>query len=373
MATFPAPFDPAEINGMHLRNRFVRSATWEGMAGPDGLATPELAHCMADLAQGGVGLVVSGHAYVHADGQAGPRQLAANRDECLPGLTQLAKAVHEHGGACALQLAHAGAHALSGPTGTPACGPSALDLGQAGSCDSMTCEHIGRLVDDFAVAARRAREAGFDAVQIHAAHGYCLSQFLSPHYNQRSDEYGGPLENRARFLLEVLQAVRADVGGDYPVLIKLNAQDFLEDGLTSDETLLLCRRLENMDLDAVELSGGTAISGQNTPVRRGRIPIPEGEAWYRDTARQFKKERGLPLMLVGGIRSLETAEELLREQVCDFISLSRPLIREPGLVRRWQDGDRRPADCISDNLCFKAAIAGGLACPHVRPGAKDPA
>lgn len=373
MTTGISPFDPLEINGMRLRNRFMRSATWEGMADADGLATEKLARCMGRLAEGRVGFVVTGHAFVQADGRAGSGQLAADRDECLPGLASLAEAVHAHGGACALQLAHAGAHALSSGSGNQPKGPSALDLGRGQSCEAMTCAEIGRIVDAFADAAQRARSAGFDAVQIHAAHGYCLSQFLSPHYNQRTDEYGGPLENRARFLLETLQAVRADLGPDFPVLVKLNSRDYLDRELTREESLLLCRRLENMGVDGVELSGGTQFSGRNIPVRTGRPEIPGGEAWYEDAARQFKAERAMPLMLVGGIRSLDTAERLLDEGVCDVVSMCRPLIREPDLVRRWEQGRREPSSCVSDNLCFRAAMQGDLSCLTLERQSKDEA
>lgn len=357
-------FDPVEIHGMQLRNRFVRSATHEGLADADGGGTPALAALWRDLAAGEVGLVVSGHAYVSPEGRVRTGQLGADADEKLEGLRMLCEAVHGAGGACALQLAHGGAHAEAGPDGELPFGPSEMELDGKKLCRFMNCERIGKIVDAFGDAARRAREAGFDAVQIHAAHGYCLSQFLSPHYNRREDEYGGSLENRARFLLEVLQAVRAEAGNDFPVLIKLNSQDYLDDGMTLDESLMLCRRLENMGLDAVEYSGGTALSGANSPVRAGRFDTPDKQAWFREAATRFKRERGLPLMLVGGIRSVEVAEELFSQGVCDFVSLSRPLVCEPGLVARWRAGDRRPAACVSDNLCFRAAISErGLCCP----------
>ncbi|WP_022662236.1 NADH:flavin oxidoreductase [Paucidesulfovibrio longus] len=356
-------FDPATLNGMRLRNRFVRSATHEGLADQDGNGTPALANLWRALAEGEVGLVVSGHAYVSPDGKVRAGQLGVDADERLSGLAMLAEAVHAAGGACALQLAHAGAHAAPLPTGELPAGPSELILDGKTICTAMDCEHIGRIVDAFGYAARRAKKAGFDAVQVHSAHGYCLSQFLSPHYNKREDEYGGSLENRARFLLEVLQAVRAEVGDGFPVLLKMNSQDYLDDGLVLEDALLLARRLENMGVDAVELSGGTMLSGANVPVRTGRFDTPDKQAWFREAAGRFKKERGLPLMLVGGIRSADVAEDLYAQGICDFVSMSRPLVREPGLIRRWRAGDRSPARCVSDNLCFRAALSErGLCC-----------
>ncbi|MGE4292099.1 MAG: NADH:flavin oxidoreductase [Desulfovibrio sp.] len=359
----PTLFDPATLNGMRLRNRFVRSATHEGLAEEDGSASPALAALWRNLAEGEVGLVISGHAYVAQNGKVRTGQLGVDSDALLPGLSGLAHAVHAAGGVCALQLAHGGAHAEPLPTGELPGGPSEMELDGKKICTTMNCEQIGYIVDAFGNAARRAKDAGFDAVQVHAAHGYCLSQFLSPRYNHREDEYGGSLENRARFLLEVLQAVRSEVGDDFPVLIKLNSQDYLDDGLTLDDALLLCRRLENMGIDAVELSGGTMLSGALTPVRAGRFDTADKQAWFREAALRFKSERNVPLMLVGGIRSLEVAEALLADGVCDFISLSRPLVREPDLVKRWHAGDRRPATCVSDNLCFRAALSRrGLCC-----------
>lgn len=363
MSTPISPFDPATINGMKLRNRFVRSATFEALAAEDGTSTPALAAMLSALAKGCVGLVVTGHAYVSPEGKVRTGQLGVHTDDGLPALKLLADAIHAEGAACALQLAHGGAHAEAPAEGAMPLGPSAIEVNGKPLCTAMSCAQIGQIIDAFGQAARRAKTAGFDAVQVHAAHGYCLSQFLSPHYNHREDEYGGTLENRSRFLLEVLQAVRAEVGDHFPVLIKLNSEDFLEDGLTLDESMLLCRRLENMGIDAVELSGGTMISGANIPVRSGRFDTPDKQAWFRAAARRFKKERNIPLMLVGGIRNLETVETLLGDGTCDFVSMSRPFIREPGLIRRWSEGDRRPSTCVSDNLCFRTfASDQGLYC-----------
>jgi 2,4-dienoyl-CoA reductase-like NADH-dependent reductase (Old Yellow Enzyme family) len=356
-------FEPSVINGMKLANRFVRSATWEGMATPEGKSTDRLADMMAALAEGGVGLIITGHCYVSREGQAGPWQLGSCDDSALPGLTHMAEAVHRCGGKIALQLAHAGANANAALSGLEPIGPSASYQNGAATCREMTREDIGRVVQAFAQAAGRARRAGFDAVQIHAAHGYLLSQFLSPRTNRRRDEYGGSLANRGRAVLEVLRAIRQAVGRDYPVLIKLNAEDFIEGGFSVEDMLELSALLEKAGIDAIEMSGGTVSKeSKYSPSRLGVVPT-ENEGYYRDAARRFKQQIRVPLMLVGGIRSLDMAERLAAEGTTDYLALCRPLICEPGLVNRWKSGDMARSRCLSDNVCFRPARAGeGLRC-----------
>jgi 2,4-dienoyl-CoA reductase-like NADH-dependent reductase (Old Yellow Enzyme family) len=230
-------------------------------------------------------------------------------------------------------------------------------------CDEMTTTDIARITEAFGQGAGRAKRAGFDGVQIHAAHGYLLSQFLSPFYNKRKDEYGGAIENRARFLLQVYESVRSATGGDFPVLVKLNAEDFLQGGMTGEEFLEVSEMLAASGIDAIEMSGGTVDSGKYSPVRPGKLKSPEDEVFYRETARLFKDRIHAPLILVGGIRSFEVAEELVDSGLADYISLCRPLIREPHLINRWKTGSMKRSECLSDNLCFKPAMAGeGVYC-----------
>lgn len=362
----PGPFDPVAIGGLQLPNRFVRSATWEGMAGEDGAATPRLAALLRTLARGGVGLVIPGHAYVRPEGQAGPWQLGIHDDALVPGLATLAAAIHEGGGMACCQLAHAGLRARRELTGLEPVGPSRFDAsGHDRNCRALEGDELGALADAFGAAARRAREAGFDAVQIHAAHGFLLSQFLSAQFNRREDGYGGPLENRSRLLLEVYAAVRAAVGPDFPVLVKINSNDYLVANKTAfhdQDMLAVCAALARAGLDAVELSGGTPDSGKYAPVRMGIIR-QDREGYYRLPAKWFKERLDLPLILTGGIRSLSKVREFLDGGICDCVGLSRPLICEPGLVKRWREGDGEPSLCKSENMCSKAARAGeGLFC-----------
>jgi 2,4-dienoyl-CoA reductase-like NADH-dependent reductase (Old Yellow Enzyme family) len=356
-------FDSTEINGLELRNRFVRSATWEGMANDDGSSTEGLADRMVELAEGEVGLIISGHAYVSKQGQAGPWQLGIYSDELNKSLGEMTSVVHAVGGRICLQLAHAGFRAPSELTLTEAIGPSNRKADPGPACREMSKKDIDSVVESFAAAAGRAQSCGFDGVQIHAAHGYLLSQFLSPAYNHRKDDYGGPLENRARVVLEVLAAIRSEVGPQFPVMIKLNSEDFLQKGLTVDEMLELGPWLQRQGIDAIELSGGTGDSGKFVPVRLGKIGSEEKEAYYRNASRQLKEKVDIPVILVGGIRSYNAAEYLLKEEFADYFALSRPLIREPNLIQRWKAGDRRKAECLSDNLCFKPIRSGqGMYC-----------
>jgi len=363
-------FDQTEINGLKLANRFVRSATWEGMATSDGEVTSRLVDLMVQLARGGVALIISSHAYVRRDGQAGIFQLGIYDDRLIPGLRTMISAVHNEGGKIAVQLAHSGCMANPELTGQTPLGVSQVDGFGRSPCREMTIEDIHGIVAAFGQAARRAREAGFDAVEIHAAHGYLMSQFLSPAFNKRTDEYGGSVDNRARALLQALKAIRGEVGEGFPVLTKMNSEDCLDGGLTLPDSLKVGSLLEKGGLDAVELSGGTLVSGKLSPSRSG-IKTEDKEAYFREAARQFKKEVKIPIILVGGVRSPQVAEKLVAEGYVDYLSMSRPFIREPDLVKRWQSGDRRKAKCISDNQCFGPGMAGeGIYCVVEKKGGK---
>ncbi len=227
MRESPDLFDATTIGGMVLSNRFVRSATWEGLAAPDGSSTEALNEMSAALARGGVGLIISGHAYVSAEGRAGPWQLGADADAMTPGLAGMADAVHAAGGVIALQIAHAGLRGVDRPDGAPPLGPSVLETADGQVGREMDSGDLEAVTEAFAQAAIRARTAGFDAVQIHAAHGYLLSQFLSPYFNRRIDAYGGSVRNRARLLVEIIGAAGRAVGPGFPVLVKMNSEDFL--------------------------------------------------------------------------------------------------------------------------------------------------
>ena len=344
-------FEATEINGMKVKNRFVRSATYEAMAELDGKVKEQLLDYMAELVLGEVGLVITGHAHVTLEGQAGDRQMGIYSDAMIDGLKRVTSTVHENGGVVAIQLAHAGIRGI-GKEQYSAIGPSDVFEEGVKKASAMTDVDINRTIQSFGDAADRAVKSGFDAIQIHSAHGYLLSQFLSPHYNKRNDSYGGNLENHARLLLEVYQEIRQRVGKSFPIMVKLNSEDFLEGGITVKDFIEIAHMLEDRGIDAIEMSGGTFASGRRIPSRVGTSKSEDREVYYRKAARAFKNEIQIPLILVGGFLSFNVAEEVIESGLADYIALSRPLINEPHLVKRWAEGDTKKAACISCNRCF---------------------
>ncbi len=357
-------FEPLELNSLKTANRTVRSATWEGLADAQGFVRPELTELQARLARFDVGLVIPGYLYVRSDGRGLPWQTGACSDAHVDGLRKLADAVHANHGSAVAQIAHAGARTRPETIGGAIpVAPSCVEGSAFGQTPrQLATSEIQTLVTDFASAALRVRTAGFDGVQLHAAHGYLISQFLSPFFNRRTDAYGGTPERRRRFLMEIYEAVRHAVGTDYPVLIKINATDGIQGGITPDQSLTAVRELAKKGLAAVEVSGGMAGSDRNRPSRKG-IHKPSQEAYFREHARAFKKELNIPVILVGGIKSPEIAEDILACGDADAVSMSRALICEPDLVNRWKQGDRSRAACISCNKCLAEGLKGtGIAC-----------
>ncbi len=277
-------------------------------------------------------------------------------DALIEGLTRLTATVHENGGIVAVQVAHAGLRGI-GTGQYAALGPCDIFEEGVKKVSAMTKDDIIRTINAFGDAAERAVTSGFDAIQIHAAHGYLLSQFLAPCTNKRSDEYGGMLENRARLLLEVYQEIRLRVGMSYPIMVKINSEDFLENGFTVEEMIKVAHLLEELGLDAVEMSGGTFASGPFLPSRIGTSTSKEKEVYYQKAARTFKQEITIPLLLVGGFLSFSSAENVVTSGIADYVALCRPLIREPHLIQRWEHGDRKKASCISCNKCFTTLLS----------------
>jgi len=355
-------FEESSINQMSLKNRFVRAATWEGLATEKGEATPELIEMMASLAKGGVGLIITSHSYVSQEGQGTPWQLGVYDDKLIPKLEAMASAVHENSGKILMQLAHAGLYAEAALTGRPALAVSDPADFPEGNIKTITPVEIQRLVSSYAQAAKRAQAAGFDGLEIHSGHGYLLSQFLSPAYNKRQDEYGGAIENRARIHLQIYQAIREVVGTDYPIMVKMNGSDFIESGLTREDSLTAAKLFADAGFDAIEVSGGIIRTGKLSPSRPA-ITTEDKEAYFEEYAKHFKINIKAPLILVGGLRSFTIADRIVAEGIADYISMSRPFIREPDLINRWKNGDLRKAECKSDNLCFNPGFEGhGVYC-----------
>jgi 2,4-dienoyl-CoA reductase-like NADH-dependent reductase (Old Yellow Enzyme family) len=330
------------------------------MADEAGRPLPQLETLYGNLARGGVGLLITGHMYVHPSGKAHPSMTGVYSDDLIPGLSTLADAVHAEGGAVAMQINHAGRQSrgdlLKDPVG-PSDHPPAPPRSGA---RAMTVNEIEMLIDAYAQASRRAVSAGFDAVQIHAAHGYLISQFLSPLANRRTDEWGGSLENRTRFLKRVVSAVREQVGDDFPVLAKLGVRDESSEGLTLEEGAAIISQLHDWGLDAVEISGGLADTG--TFNITGDIGPGKNEAYFRPWAQAARSAAELPIILVGGMRSLATMEDVLQSGDAQMISMCRPLICEPDLPNRLAAGTQTAAACVSKNRCWPRKDDVGIAC-----------
>jgi len=377
--------------------RLVRSATFENAASATGEVTDTLVDLYTDLARGGVGLIVTGIMGVYSRA-IGPRIVRIDDDSLIPGLARIASAVHGSGTGCKVmaQLHHPGRQVIDPEkaaslfqyvppalikvleSAEPAeeaapeheemvepTAPSALyDTLLDQTPRELTLDEIDEIVDAFAAAVRRAHEAGFDGVQLHAAHGWLLSSFMSPHTNRRDDRYGGSTENRVRIVREIYERARKLVDEDFPILIKMNTTDFMPDGTDLDEAVRVAEILAETGFAAVESSGGlweAVTRGRDElgwpavilPESRTGIRKREQEAYFLPGAKELKTRVDVPIILVGGMKSFSRIEEILEAGWADLVSLSRPLIRQPDLPNLWLADDKLDrADCLSCNACL---------------------
>ncbi len=351
-------FESTNRMKMSLRNRFVRSATYDGCA-DDGYVTENQTSLYSRLANGGIGLIITGITYVHSSGQISKFQNSIAGEEFLPGLKKLTHAVHHEGAKIALQLFHAGREArFSRSREEVPLAPSLLETDpyHAGKYRAMRQDEIWQVIRAFGDGARRAKEAGFDAVQLHAAHGYLLSQFLSPFTNRRHDEWGGNIENRLRLHREIYQEIRRKVGQNYPVLIKIGVQDGFPEGLKFSEGKQAAKLLAALGFDVFEISQGLRGPGYENSEFKTNIHDINREAYYRHWCGEIKKEVDVPVILVGGLRTFKQMEEIIQNHESDFVSLSRPFIREPDIVNKWKGDNSYRARCISCNQCFDGLL-----------------
>ncbi|MCK5680506.1 NADH:flavin oxidoreductase [bacterium] len=355
-------FTPTTLGHLALKNRFIRSATWDGMGFNDGTFSPAQVELYRNLSAGGAALLTTGYIAVDPGGRRNLEQnLLCNREQqqSFKKVVMVGKA---HETALIAQLVHCGGLGKSKTSGQKNVAPSPFQEPLFEEAPkALTEPEINTLTIKFAEAAARAREAGCDGVQIHAAHGYLISQFLSPFTNQRNDHYAGNLENRARFLVDVYKKVRDYVGADFIITIKINGSDHFENGLECEESIAVSKRLAELGLCGVEVSGGNQISKPLTPIPT-KIKVGENEVPFRTEILDFAKNLSIPVAGVGGIRSLDSAEELLEQGVTQ-VSLCRPLIYKPNLINQWQKGDDEPSHCNSCNRCFIPAFKGkGIKC-----------
>jgi 2,4-dienoyl-CoA reductase-like NADH-dependent reductase (Old Yellow Enzyme family) len=387
-------FAPARLGPFQFRNRIVKAATFEGVT-REHVPSERLIEFHRRMAAGGVGLTTVAFCAVSPDGIGTPNEIILT-DAAIPGLRRLADAVHAEGAAVSAQIGHAGAVAAA--AGLKATSPSAFWSPMAfRRTRAATAADIERIVGDFAGAARRVEAGGFDAIEVHLGHGYLASEFLSPKLNKRSDQWGGSLENRARFARDVVRAVREAVGARLAVTAKLNMTDGVPGGLWLDESVEVARLLERDGaLDAIELTGGSSLENPMY-LFRGEAPIhemaaafpqpiksafklfgkrflptyPFEEAYFLPYARQFRAALSMPLILLGGINRRDTIEQAMVEGF-DFVAMGRALLREPDLVSKLATGAAREGLCVHCNKCMPT-IYRGTHCVLVPPEEKRPA
>lgn len=343
-------FDRVKIGNMDIKNRFVRSATWENMT-EDGHMNEELYNTYEELAKGEVGLILTGYANIVEEEQPNAGMFGIYDDSFIPGYKELCRRVHQHGSKIVLQVAYGGTkttynvgeRTIFAPSNVPERGTGTL--GQ-----EMTKEDIDYIIDAFAQSARRARESGFDGIEIHGAHTYLINQFLSPYYNRREDEYGGCLENRMRFLVEIYEAMRNEAG-DFPILVKLTATDFFEGGLTFEETRKIAKKLDELGIDGIEVSGNIHGKGESMIGQSFDGYSLQKEAYFSEFAKIIADEVEAPVITVGGIKNFSTTEDLLNNSNISMFALSRPLLTEPDLIKRWKEGDYTKVKCIRCSKC----------------------
>jgi 2,4-dienoyl-CoA reductase-like NADH-dependent reductase (Old Yellow Enzyme family) len=333
------------------------------MADNEGRPQPRLGALYRELGLGEVGLIITGHMYVHPSGHAHEAMTGIYEDALIPDLALLADSVHQAGGRVVVQINHGGMQC--DPALVPEMlAPSATNFEHLDApAREITDDEIHNMIEAYAEAGRRVREAGFDGVQIHAAHGYLISEFLSPLVNKRDDSWGGDPARRMQFLRAVSKKVREKIGSDFPMLIKLGMMDGIDGGLTVEGGAEIVGELSAMGFDAIEISGGVGRGSFNT--RKG-IRSPDREAFFLPLAEYAKEATDLPIILVGGFRSRPVMEQVLESGVADFISMCRPLISEPDLPNRLHQGIQTKSRCLSSNNCWPKNRTEGIACkcPH---------
>lgn len=347
-------FEPFKIGSIEIRNRFIRSATTSYWSDKRGIIRSEIIDLYRRLAEGGVGLIVKGHLYVKDSGKAHVGMAGISNDYHVPKLRELTGEVHKNDGKIIAQLNYGGIYSV-----VDRAGPSEYRV-EGYKAHALSPGEIHNIVEAFGEAAGRAIAAGFDGVQIHGAHGYLISQFLSRLANRRTDEWGGNLENRMRLLLEVYDAIRARVGDSIPVMLKINCDDFSPNGFTIKDSVKVAEAVCKRGLQAIEVSGG-GIGRQEDLRVRARSPDQElGEASFAGHATKIRKATQPTLMaLVNGIRSLKCMKAIINKDLADLISMSRPFIKEPDLVKRLKAG-QEASTCTSCNVCISKEVFGKM-------------
>lgn len=340
-------FEPISIRGMQLKNRYVMPPMVTNYAEEDGAVTQRLIDYHVARARGGVGLIIVEASYIRSDGRGFVNEVGIHKDDLIPGLKRLVDEVHNAGAKIAIQMIHAGRQTSSAVTGVQPIAPSAVCCPVIQEIPrELTTKEIRQLEDDFAAAARRAKEAGFDAVEVHGAHGYLIAQFLSPFTNRRLDEYGGGLDGRARFAVEVVRKVRDTVGPDFPILFRISGAEYVEGGLTLTQTRAITPMLIEAGVDAMHVSAGNYATAGGIVV----APMEVEQAVLAPLARGIKEVSSVPVIVVDRLHDPFIAEQVLQLGQADMIAIGRALLTDPELPNKAQRGEfDEILTCISCN------------------------
>lgn len=332
-------FTPITLpNGTTIKNRFFKSAMSEGMGTKNFQPKRNIATLYKRWAEGGTGLIITGNIMVDPKGTAEPGNIVFDKNSNMEILKDWAKQGQQHGAKVMVQLNHPGKQ-VPKTIAKETVAPSAVPLGNGlnklfSTPRALTTSEVEELVQKFVTSAKITKEAGFSGVQIHAAHGYLISQFLSPHDNRRTDKYGGSLENRMRFLKEIYLGMREELGKDFPIGIKINSTDFKEDGLTEEDSLETIVELANLGLDFVEISGGT----YERPAMMGATSKSTNQVFFAEYSKKLKQKIDIPVVVTGGIRSINAMNTLLNDNTTDFIGIARPLTIDPNIPNKIKQG-----------------------------------
>lgn len=332
-------FTPITLpNGTTIKNRFFKSAMSEGMGTRDFQPKKNIATLYKRWAEGGTGLIITGNIMVDPKGTAEPGNIVFDKNSNMEILKNWANQGQQHGAKVMVQLNHPGKQApktVSKQTVAPSAVPLGNGLNKLFSTPrALTTSEVEELVQKFVTSAKVAKEAGFSGVQIHAAHGYLISQFLSPHDNRRTDKYGGSLENRMRFLKKIYLGMREELGKNFTIGIKINSTDFKEDGLTEEDSLKTIIELANLGLDFVEISGGT----YERPAMMGATSKSTNQVFFAEYSKKLKQKIEIPVVVTGGIRSINAMNTLLNDNTTDFIGIARPLTIDPNIPNKIKQG-----------------------------------
>lgn len=352
-------WDKTNIGNMEMKNRFLRGALWEDLADEKGHMTSELSSIYEELAKGGVGTIITGYSFVTEDEQPNPGMLGIYEDSFIEEYKKFTEKINALGSNIIMQIVYGGFMTKFNVGERIIWGPSTIQNEVTGTwAKEITKDEIKYLVNAFAEAALRVKKSGFNGVEIHGGHGYLLSQFLSPYYNKRTDEYGGSIENRGRIIFEIYEAIREKVGNDFPVLIKLNSADYIkEGGLTMEDSLYVAKKLAVLGINAIEVTGGNEsikeVCENNLGAARTKVVMSKDrQSYFKNYATKLAQIVDIPIILIGGNRDLDIMEEILNDTKIEYFTLSRPLTAEPDLINKWESGDRKRTKCVSCNKCY---------------------